>query len=226
MYQDFLDLVKRSNLPNTADEPLEFISKNVPRETFAKIEQYVDILFKWNKTFNLISRKYDQKNFIEQQILPCVNLFILLNNMQDKFTKIYDVGSGAGLPGIVLSILGIKNLILVERSSKRSEFQRYVIRQLELENISTLNLDVKNLHMTCEDERIAVVSKAVASCDWIVTSNKGFSNINTTIYLMKSVMQIQELESLDKELFSTKIYDNVFDSKDCVFEIKNKIQKN
>lgn len=240
MYQDFLDLVEHSHLTNTENTSHKFISRYVSRETFLKIERYIEILFNWNQAFNLISRKYNQKTFIEQQILPCINLFLLLNNINrerpnkggvnkesanEGFTKIYDIGSGAGLPGIILSILGMRNLILVERSSKRSEFQRYAIRELELESISTLNIDVKNLHITCENEKIAIVSKAVASCDWIITSNSSFSNINTTIYLMKSAMQKQELRSVDKELFSTKIHDNIFDSKDCVFEIRSKTEK-
>lgn len=214
MYNDFVKLVENSSV--------KFAGKNVSRETFFKIEQYMHILFKWNKAFNLVSRKYNKLSFLKEQVLPCINLFFTMQSQNIEYNCIYDIGSGAGIPGIILAILGMKNIALVERKQKKVEFQNHAIRELNLNNITATCTDIKNLHITCDNKKIAVVSKAVASCEWIVSAHANFSNKNTTIYLMKSIMQKPELEDLNKKLFKTEIHNSIFNSNDCVFVIRNR----
>lgn len=218
MYEKFLLMLKTAR---TGREH-EVLSKNVSRETFSLLQRYVEILFRWNKTFNLISRKYiDPIIFFEEQILECINLFALIRWQHgSKYTKIYDVGSGAGLPGIILSILGMRGVLLIDQKEKKVEFQNYIIRELGLKDVIAINENIKQLHIPCANNKNIVVSKAVAGCDWVVGANPSFSDLNSVIYLMKTADQAVELCRLDKELFDTKVYSNIFNDKDCVFQIR------
>ena len=52
--------------------------------------------------------------------------------IKNKNSSILDMGTGAGLPGIVLSILGYKNITMVESRKKKIEFVKQIIEKLEL----------------------------------------------------------------------------------------------
>ena len=78
---------------------------NVSRETFSQLKTYHDLLIKWQKRLNLISPKTID-NIWERHILDCAQLYSFLPN---RPCRILDVGSGAGLPGIIVSILTNQN---------------------------------------------------------------------------------------------------------------------
>jgi 16S rRNA (guanine527-N7)-methyltransferase len=84
------------------------------------LQNYVDALIKHNNKFNLIG-KSTIENIWERHILDCAQIFPLI---QHKNKKTADFGSGAGLPGIILSILGIKEINLIEKSFRKAEFLR------------------------------------------------------------------------------------------------------
>ena len=107
---------------------------NVSRETCYQLDYYKGLVLEKNNKINLISRK-DINNFIERHIIDCAQAidFIDLNN---KICT--DLGSGAGLPGIVIAIMlkAKKNKIklnLFEKSYHKSEFLREVKEKLKLD---------------------------------------------------------------------------------------------
>jgi 16S rRNA (guanine527-N7)-methyltransferase len=82
----------------------------VSRETFEKFEIYYDILIKWQKSINLVS-KSTIENAWERHFLDSAQLY--------KFTReidgnIIDMGSGAGFPGIILAMMGNININVVD----------------------------------------------------------------------------------------------------------------
>ena len=125
--------------------------QNVPRETFLEFESFITMLQKRNEEINIISKETAKNEVIrERHIVDSAQIidFIDLNS-----TLITDIGSGGGMPGIVISIM-IKNLKksikvnLYEKSHHKSSFLRKVSRDLKLnteviqENIfETQNLD-------------------------------------------------------------------------------------
>ena len=87
---------------------------NVSRETLSQLKIYHDLLIKWQKRLNLISTKTIE-NIWERHILDCAQLYSFLPN---RPCRILDVGSGSGLPGIIVSILTSQNVHLVESDHK------------------------------------------------------------------------------------------------------------
>ena len=106
----------------TDNEAREILKKkfSVPRETEEKLSRFHDLIIKWQSSINLISNTTIQ-HIWHRHILDSAQLFPLID---DKEKIITDIGSGAGFPGLILSILGCKNIHLVESDARKSAFLR------------------------------------------------------------------------------------------------------
>ena len=97
---------------------------NVSRETMGRIGVFVGQLAKWQKAVNLVSTS--SLVFIwERHIRDCAQLIKLGPKSPIEWI---DLGSGAGLPGLVLSLLGGGPVYLIESDTKKCIFLREVIR--------------------------------------------------------------------------------------------------
>lgn len=112
--------------------------KNVPRETFSKLETYVALLEKWNAKINLVSRE-TFSGLWDRHILDCLQL---AEHIPPGTEKIIDLGSGAGLPGLILAIALPIHVTLVERDQRKCAFLLEAARILALFNITVRNSDI------------------------------------------------------------------------------------
>jgi 16S rRNA (guanine(527)-N(7))-methyltransferase RsmG len=134
---------------------LEKALPNVPRETQERLLRYTSLTMTWNPRVNLTGAK-DPNTFLRQQVLDCALAYEVL----PKAKGYVDLGSGAGLPGIVWAILDSdRHFILVEVLKKRSAFLNRVVGDLELENVSVLSLDFSKLGDKQIQEGCDVVSR-------------------------------------------------------------------
>ncbi len=110
------------------------IKLNVSRETLSILNKYKELVISENNKINLISAK-SANEFAERHIIDCAQAIDFI----DKNNKICtDLGTGAGLPGIVLAILLRERNIdikmnLYEKSYRKSIFLKSVSRELKLE---------------------------------------------------------------------------------------------
>ena len=109
---------------------------NVSREACLDFERFIDYVIQKNKILNIIGKSTEKKEIIrERHIIDSVQAieFIDLNS-----NYVYDLGSGAGFPGIILGII-LKNrgdkikMKLFEKSYHKSIFLREVVRKLNLD---------------------------------------------------------------------------------------------
>ena len=104
------------------------------------LEKYAEMVLKWNSTRNLVSRNTNKEQ-INEHIFDCACITPFLDE-----NKILDVGSGAGLPGIVVSILeSKKNVTLLEPNQKKVSFLTHVQAELGLTNLKIEKGRVENL---------------------------------------------------------------------------------
>jgi 16S rRNA (guanine527-N7)-methyltransferase len=96
----------------------------VSRETVARLETYVELLGAWNRRINLVGPR-TIGDVWRRHILDSAQLFPLI---PPKTRLLLDVGSGAGLPGLVLAILGVKEVHLVEADQRKCAFLREAAR--------------------------------------------------------------------------------------------------
>ena len=107
---------------------------NVSRETFSTLNEFRKKIIEKNNEINLISTK-STSNSMNRHIIDCAQVIDLIDINGKTCT---DIGSGAGLPGIVLSILLRDKKIdmkmnLYEKSYRKSSFLRSVSKKLKLD---------------------------------------------------------------------------------------------
>ena len=96
----------------------------VSRETLARLEAYAALLTRWSARINLIGRD-TITDLWRRHILDSAQLRAFVPN---RARSMIDLGSGAGLPGLVLAILGVPGVELIEADSRKCAFLREALR--------------------------------------------------------------------------------------------------
>ncbi|HIJ23228.1 MAG: 16S rRNA (guanine(527)-N(7))-methyltransferase RsmG [Gammaproteobacteria bacterium] len=121
-----------------------------------KLEQYLDLLMKWNKVYNLTAIRGRQK-MVTHHIYDSLSVIPFLQG-----SRLVDLGSGAGLPGIPLALLQPETeVVMVDSNVKKSRFIQQAILELSLPNASVVHSRVEQLQPEQPFDR--VVSRAFTS---------------------------------------------------------------
>ena len=125
----------------------------------SSLDIYIELIKKWQKNINLVS-KNSIDDLWNRHVLDSAQLYSLLPAPK-KGLYIYDIVSGAGFPGMVLGIMGRKDIILCESNKRKCEFLKEVSR------ITNTNISIVNIRAQKLDGRsaLAITSRALASLD-------------------------------------------------------------
>ena len=105
--------------------------KKVNKEALTKLSEYLFLIKKWTKTRNLVSRKLTDHD-LENHIIDCIALNEVISE-----NNILDVGTGAGLPGVVIALLNpTKKVKLLDSNSKKISFLNHVKTKLTMKNVT------------------------------------------------------------------------------------------
>jgi 16S rRNA (guanine527-N7)-methyltransferase len=166
-----------------------------------KINIFINLALEFNKTHNIFSRK-EHDEVYKKDILDCEPLIKRIKNN----TKILDLGSGGGFPGILLAITKPKSQIsLIESSSKKCFFLRSVADKLALKNTTIINKKIEpNNNIGVFD---IITARAFASIDRITKLTKTNCNKDTKYLLLKGKDKTiqEELTDIDKNLYLYEI---------------------
>ena len=111
-------------------------------KTIEKSLKFVKLLFDWHDRKNLISTR-DPLYFLKRDFYDSIQFSNYLNNGQH-----IDVGTGAGIPGLILSILRPNDqFVLVDRREYPIRFLQHAQLALKLDNISIMQVDVNKLSL-------------------------------------------------------------------------------
>ena len=99
----------------------------VSRETRARLDSFGELLLRWNRTINLISRK-DEAVLWDRHIQDALQLLPL---MPVGVSVAIDLGSGAGFPGLVLAIASGCHFHLIESDQRKAAFLREASRLVD-----------------------------------------------------------------------------------------------
>ena len=128
-----------------------FDGLDVSRETFERLEAYVQLVQHWNPKINLVSRS-SLNNIWERHILDSVQVY----RLAPEFNNWVDLGSGGGFPGMVCAIMAIENapeaqFTFIESDQRKSAFLRSVARECgakctviskRIEMVDPMNADI------------------------------------------------------------------------------------
>ena len=158
-----------------------------------KLCEFKKILISENETMNLIGKStiddLDKRHFLD-----CIQI---VKHLPHHEKPLMDIGTGAGLPGIILSIIGFKNLHLVEKSPKKSLFLEncklqlglnYQVHNKSITEITNLNVDY-------------ITARAFASIEKIISVTKSIINKQTKFILLKGRSYLTELEKINPQKY-------------------------
>jgi 16S rRNA (guanine527-N7)-methyltransferase len=108
--------------------PKEFAREfDVPDEACARLVRYVDLLERWNRRMNLVSRE-SVDDIWRRHIADSAQLAQLIPPYDGPLA---DVGSGAGFPGLVLAAFGFADVNLIESNGRKCAFLRESVRVIQ-----------------------------------------------------------------------------------------------
>jgi len=117
---------------------------------------YHALISKWNKVYNLSAIR-DPIESIKKHFLDSLSIVSFI-----KSGLLLDVGSGAGLPGIIISIMRPNTkVITIDSVGKKCRFMQTVKTELSLENLTVINSRVENFNY--EESFPQIVSRAFSS---------------------------------------------------------------
>ena len=182
-------------------------------ETIA-LNQFILELKKTNILKNLVG-KSTLLNPWDRHICDSLQIMHFIKN---KNSSILDMGTGAGFPGIVLSILGYQNITMVDSRKKKTEFVKQIIEKLKLK-AEVINSRLENLQ---PQPFQYITSRALTSLDRLINYSLFFSNHKTTLIFLKGKnINIEILEAKKKFFFDYKIYKSKSSGGGFVIEIKD-----
>ncbi|MGD9509059.1 MAG: 16S rRNA (guanine(527)-N(7))-methyltransferase RsmG, partial [Geminicoccaceae bacterium] len=101
----------------------------VSRETLERLQVYLDLLERWQRRINLIG-KTTLADPWRRHIVDCGQLW---RRWPVQSGRTVDLGSGAGLPGIILAILGSPEVHLIESDQRKAAFLREAARACDVQ---------------------------------------------------------------------------------------------
>ena len=171
--------------------PDEFAAlADVSRETLSRLDDYLALMKRWQGAINLVGSATLADPW-RRHILDSAQL---LRYMPADSGEVYDLGSGAGLPGLVLAIMGRTGIHLVESDQRKAQFQREVVRTLGLDvEIHAQRID--SLPPGCAD---LVTARALAPLPRLLDLAAGLLRPNTICLFLKGQRASDELTEAHK----------------------------
>lgn len=150
---------------------------------------YLDLLSRWNQTYNLTAVR-DLLEMVPRHLLDSLSVLPWVGE-----GRLLDVGAGAGLPGIPLAIARpALEVTLVDSAGKKVRFMRHVQRALGLENIEPLHVRVESLQPAVAFD--SVISRAFTSLAEFAASVRHLAGPGTRLLAMKGLRPDAEIGEL------------------------------
>ena len=166
----------------------EWAELDVPRETIERIEQFVALLLEENERQNLVG-KSTLDHLWQRHIADAAQLISFAPGPGTWL----DVGSGAGLPGLVIAILTGVPMLLVEPRRLRADFLQKAVVRLEMRStVSVIQSKVEAVRHAPVD---VITARAVASIDRLFSIAGHLSHKGTIWILPKGRSAKSELDA-------------------------------
>ena len=169
-------------LPSGAQEKLErgldALPFAVSAAERAQFVRYLDLLNKWNQVHNLTAVR-DAEEQVSRHVLDCL---AVLPYIEDAAT-LADIGSGAGLPALMLAIMRPQLAVTaLESNGKKAAFIREAVRVLALANVQVAAQRVEDWQAP---PQAVIISRALAAADRFIALTAHLGDANSRWLLMK-----------------------------------------
>jgi 16S rRNA (guanine527-N7)-methyltransferase len=201
---------------------MDIILKYFPELSSDKIEKFKQLeglYIYWNQRINVVSRKNINELYINH-VLHSLAIAKIINFKNE--TKILDVGTGGGFPGIPLAILFPDcNFTLVDSITKKIHVVDSIVDSLKLDNICTSVTRVESLN----SKHDFIVSRAVTNMSKFLNLTKGriikegHNSLNNGIIYLKGGNLSEELKNIKNQMYNISDYfeEDFFETKKIVY---------
>jgi len=151
-----------------------------------KLLDYVALMHKWNKVYNLTSVR-DPAQMLSRHIIDSLSVLPYLDA-----PSLLDVGTGGGLPGVPAAIVRPDCAVtLLDSNSKKTRFLQQVKAELGLSNVTVVHGRVEQVSLS----KFAIITaRAFASINDIIELAGQHCEQNGQLVLMKGVYPVEELQ--------------------------------
>ena len=185
------------DLEDTLKSGIEKLELENKAYLYTKLLIYKDLLIKWNKVFNLISLKATEE-IVTHHFLDCLAVVPYIEGK-----NILDVGSGAGMPGIIIGLCcPEKQITLVDSVGKKTAFLKQTCAELKLSNITVINKRVEDI--TTNKLFDSIIARAFSDMQMLIDLTKHLIENKGTWYGMKS-KKINEEEINTKYVLEKRV---------------------
>ena len=181
--------MSEENLRPRIEALLSAMSLHMSPQQIQQLERYLQELYKWNKAYNLTAVR-ELLPMLTYHAADSLSLVPYVNG-----DAILDVGSGAGLPGMILAIyFPDKKFTLVDSNGKKVRFIQQMIGLLELENVSAVQARMESLSTPPQFD--VIMARAVATLAKLVAQTQHLLAPGGGYILQKGIYPAAELEEL------------------------------
>jgi 16S rRNA (guanine527-N7)-methyltransferase len=202
--QELKDLADRFHLTTDAQDRLTI---------------YHELLVKWQKTVNLVGPK-TMELFWSRHLLDSLQLLDLVRRFASNKPNatIADLGTGAGIPGILLALSGVENITLVESDVRKAAFLKEVARATE----TKLVIKNKRIEKIVDQNFDLILARALAPLTKLFELSFPLSHPETNFIFPKGMKVEEELhESKTDWQFSCLSHKSLSDETGSILEISD-----
>lgn len=186
-----------NNLPD--EKEIRFLLEKGARELgislgdnqLNKLSTYLVLLSKWNAIYNLTAIR-DWRAMLTHHLMDSLSIVPFLLECKN----LLDVGSGGGLPGLILAIAYPElKVTLIDIVHKKTAFMNQVKIELALKNVTVCTGRVEELFVDKKFD--VIVSRAFSSLSDFVSLSGHLLDENGRFYAMKGLIPEEEISNLD-----------------------------
>lgn len=154
-----------------------------------QLKAFIDLLYKWNRVYNLTAIR-DKQKMVVHHILDSLSVAPFVTGVD-----VLDVGSGAGLPGVPLALISPKRqFVLIDSNAKKTRFLQQVKAELGLTNLTIETVRVENYQPAKTFD--TVLSRAFSSISQFLCAAGARCKPSGVIIAMKGEYPEAELQAI------------------------------
>ena len=181
----------REELEEKLESGLKELNIKLDKEKINQLIEYIFILKKWNKVYNLTAIR-DIEQMMTHHLMDSLSIIPWVKDCK----KILDVGSGGGLPGLVIAVSCPQVMVeMIDVVSKKTSFIRQAVIELGLKNTKVHTGRVEDLQLDYRFD--GIVSRAFSSIKDFIALSSHLLAENGSFYAMKGLIPESEVSNLD-----------------------------
>lgn len=155
---------------------------------------YIALLHKWNQAYNLTAVK-DPEQMLSRHVLDSLSVLSFI-----KGQNCLDIGTGPGLPGMILALaLPNTNWVLLDSNQKKIRFLRHVKAELGIANVDIVQSRAESYKP--ERDFDTIICRAFAPLDRMLELSQHLINQNNQLLAMKGKQASEEIDRLGEHQF-------------------------